>query len=333
MLQPRRPRRYSAAALGVLSSAIMAGNVIGPLAGGFLGQLFGVKNTFLAAGALIFVGFLGTAIFLKEDRKPRDRMAQIHTGWAEVPRKGLVLALLALSALLMFAVISVEPIITVHLQHLTGGQAPVAVTAGIVFSLGAAGTIISGPGLGRLADRIGHTRVLTLSLGAATGLLALQAVAPGVWEFGVLRFLMGVALGGVTPTIVATIRGLLPETSVGLVLGYNVSAQYVGQVVGPVAAGWAGGVLATDSVFLITAMVAGIGTLLALASEATLVPDRTTDPCGGPSRHSRPAARKNAILRCSCPVDASRIATTSRTSGNYMQKTLAPWRASASHWH
>ncbi|MBB2995299.1 hypothetical protein [Paeniglutamicibacter cryotolerans] len=96
--------------------------------------------------------------------------------------------MLSLSALLMFAVISVEPVITVHIEHLLAGEAPVAVVAGIVFALGAAGAIISGPGLGRLADRIGHTRVLTLSLAAATVLLALQAAALDIWRFALLAF-------------------------------------------------------------------------------------------------------------------------------------------------
>lgn len=278
LVAAQTPKRHSAGALGILSSAIMAGNIIGPLTGGFVGQVIGIQDTFLAAGAFIFLGFLGTAFFLKEERKRPDRSRVVRTGWAEVPRKRLILALLSLSALLMFAVISVEPIITVHIEDLLGRGAPVAVVAGIVFSLGAAGTIVSGPGLGRLADRIGHTRVLTLSLAVATILLALQAVTTDIWQFALLRLFMGVALGGVTPTIIATIRGLLPESSVGLVLGYNVSAQYVGQVVGPLTAGWVGGVLGTSEVFWMTAAVAGIGTMLAFGIRRRLMASEVVEP-------------------------------------------------------
>src|SRR5690606_24984611 len=182
-------------------------------------------------------------------------------GWRDVPRKSTILALLGLSAILMFATISAEPIITVHVERLTGTEESVAIFSAVVFSLSALGTILSGPGLGRLADHIGHMRVLTYSLLAATILLALQSIAPELISFAALRFATGLALGGITPTVVATIRQLLPETSVGLVLGYNVSAQYAGQVTGPIVAGALGGLLGTSSVFV----MAAISTLPGLA--------------------------------------------------------------------
>src|SRR5690606_33296568 len=116
----------------------------------------------------------------------------------------------------------------------------------------------------RLADRVGHLRVLTLSLTAATVLLALQAIAPELISFAVLRFATGVALGGITPTVVATIRRLLPATSVGLVLGYNVSAQYLGQVSGPIIAGVLGGTLGTSAVFVMSSATTLVGLVVTL---------------------------------------------------------------------
>lgn len=262
LVAAQTPKEKSAWALGILSSAIMAGNIAGPLLGGSIAEIFGVKAAFFAVGALIFIAFLGTAFFLKETKRTQARTRRTRSGgWRDVPRKSTILALLGLSAILMFATISAEPIITVHVERLTGTDESVAIFSAVVFSLSALGTILSGPGLGRLADRIGHMRVLTYSLLAATILLALQSVAPELISFAALRFATGLALGGITPTVVATIRQLLPETSVGLVLGYNVSAQYAGQVTGPIVAGALGGLLGTSSVFV----MAAISTLLGLA--------------------------------------------------------------------
>lgn len=262
LVAAQTPKEKSAWALGILSSAIMAGNIAGPLLGGSIAEIFGVKAAFFAVGALIFIAFLGTAFFLKETKRTQARTRRTRSGgWRDVPRKSTILALLGLSAILMFATISAEPIITVHVERLTGTDESVAIFSAVVFSLSALGTILSGPGLGRLADSIGHMRVLTYSLLAATILLALQSVAPELISFAALRFATGLALGGITPTVVATIRQLLPETSVGLVLGYNVSAQYAGQVTGPIVAGALGGLLGTSSVFV----MAAIATLLGLA--------------------------------------------------------------------
>ena len=267
LVAAQTPRDRSAWALGTLSSAIMAGTIAGPLIGGTLAQTIGVQGAFLATGGLIFLAFLGTTLFLKE--APRlDRgteKSKPSSSWAAVPYKLPVIALLSLSTLLMFATISVEPIIAEHVRSLTGSADDTALYAAVVFSITAFGTILSGPNLGKLADRIGHMQVLTLSLIAATLFLAAQAVVDDLIAFAILRFLTGIALGGITPTVVATIRRLLPDTSVGLVLGYNVSAQYIGQVAGPVLAGWLGGIAGTHSVFMATAIITAVGLITATA--------------------------------------------------------------------
>lgn len=270
LVAAQTPKERSAWALGVLSSAIMAGNIVGPLVGGSVAQAFGVEVAFFGTGALIFLAFIGTAVFVKEQPRAGGAAGSRGTakrsgGWKDVPHKSTVLSLLGLSVLLMFATISVEPIITVHVERLTGSTDHVALFAAIVFSLTALGTVLSGPWLGKLADRIGHLRVLTGSLIAATILLAVQAIAPELWTFAALRFATGLALGGITPTVVATIRRLLPDTSVGLVLGYNVSAQYLGQVTGPILAGILGGALGTSAVFVATAALTALGVLATLA--------------------------------------------------------------------
>lgn len=268
LVAAQTPKERSAWALGVLSSAIMTGNIAGPLLGGFFAEAFGVQTAFLATGALIFVTFLGTAIFLREQPRPRAAQAAGKTkprgGWKQVPHKPIVLALLGVSTLLMFATIAVEPIITVHVESLTSSTKNVAVFAAFVFSLTALGTVLSGPWLGGLADRIGHLRVLTASLAAATVLLAVQAFVSDLSWFAALRFATGIALGGITPTVVTTIRRLIPDTSVGLVLGYNVSAQYLGQVSGPIFAGLLGGAIGTGSVFIATAVVTALGLVAVL---------------------------------------------------------------------
>ena len=267
LVAAQTPKERSAWAIGVLSSAIMAGTIAGPLIGGTLAQTIGVQGAFLATGGLIFIAFLGTTIFLKE--VPRDAASRAGSrrggSWAAVPHKLPILALLSLSTLLTFATISVEPIIAAHVQTLTGSTDNVAIYSAVIFSLTAFGTILSGPNLGRLADRIGHMQVLVVSLVAATLFLAVQSLAGDLITFAILRFLTGVALGGITPSVVATIRRLLPDTSVGLVLGYNVSAQYIGQVAGPILAGAIGSTSGTSAVFLATAFVTALGLITATA--------------------------------------------------------------------
>ncbi len=46
----------------------------------------------------------------------------------------------------------------------------------------------------------------------------------------VLRFLMGLALGGLLPAITSVVRYSVPDHAAGYILGYATSAQYIGQV-------------------------------------------------------------------------------------------------------
>ncbi len=100
--------------------------------------------------------------------------------------------------------------------------------AGIVMSAAALGSILSASRLGKLADRIGHWPVIAGALAVAGLLLIPQAFVTSSWQLIVLRFLMGVALGGLLPCISAVIRHSVPDSAAGSILGLSVSSQYVG---------------------------------------------------------------------------------------------------------
>lgn len=54
-------------ALGVLSTATICGSLIGPLIGGYLANTIGIRNVFFTIGFLLFITFIATVIFVKED--------------------------------------------------------------------------------------------------------------------------------------------------------------------------------------------------------------------------------------------------------------------------
>jgi MFS family permease len=172
--------------------------------------------------------------------------------------------------------------VTVYIRQLDPGTGHVAALAGVVMAIGAAGSIASAPRVGRLADRLGYERVITACLSVAAVTLALQALVENVWELGLLRLAMGLALGGLLPTITASIRHTVPDGVVGRVLGLSVSAQYVGQVVGPVLGGVVAGVLGIRAVFVATAIILAVGASLSRVGVPSSRSDahRSTRPAG-----------------------------------------------------
>jgi len=256
------PKARSAWALGILSSGLMAGNLIGPIVGGALPPLIGIRATFMAAGALIFVAFIVTALFLRESFvEPHARESRPHFAWSDVPNKRIVVAMLITGSLLMFANMSIEPIITVYVRTLVRDPHSITFISGLVMSAGALGSIVSAAQIGKIADRIGHARVIVITLTVSALLLIPQAFVTTGWELIGLRFLMGVALGGLLPSVASVIRHNIPDRVAGTILGFSVSAQLAGQVTGPLVGGFIGGQIGMRAVFLGTCVILLAGAL------------------------------------------------------------------------
>jgi MFS family permease len=259
LVATQTPKSRSGWALGVLSSGIMAGSLVGPLVGGLLPPLIGIRATFLFAGAVIFVTFLGTTFLIREERAPAKKGAKkASTGWSQIPDKRPILAMLATGLLLMLANMSIEPIITVYVAQFAD-PARVTFIAGLVMSAAALGAILSSSYLGKLADRVGHWNVIIACLAVSAVLLIPQAFVVSDWQLILLRFLMGLALGGLMPGVTSIIRHSVPDAMVGRVLGYATSSNFVGQVAGPLVGGFVGGHIGMRAVFLGTAILMALG--------------------------------------------------------------------------
>jgi MFS family permease len=261
LVATQTPKDRSGWALGTLSSGIMAGNLAGPLIGGVLPPLIGIRATFFCAGAVIFVSFLATLFLIKEEKRPPGARYAARAGWSSIPNKRPVIAMLITGMLLLLANMSIEPIITIYVAQLVREADQVTLVAGLAMSAAALGSILSASRLGKLADRIGHWNVVTGGLLVCAVLLIPQAVVTASWQLVVLRFLMGLSLGGLLPCIAAVIRHNVPDAVAGKTLGYSTSAQYAGQVIGPLAGGFVGGHVGMRAVFLGTCvlMAAGAG--------------------------------------------------------------------------
>lgn len=134
LVATQMPKARCGWALGLLSSGIMAGNVAGPLIGGTLPSMIGIRATFLAAGAVIGVAFVATVIFVKRDcpTARRGEHAAEKRGWGAVPDKRPIVAMLLTGMLLLLANMSIEPIISVYVGQLAVTPDHVTFVAGLV---------------------------------------------------------------------------------------------------------------------------------------------------------------------------------------------------------
>lgn len=263
LVATQTPKARTSWALGMLSSGVMAGSLVGPLVGGALPPLIGVRATFFLAGGLIFIAFLATALMVRETHLPVRALAGTPGAWSLIENRRSVLVMLLTGALVTLATMSIEPIVTIYVAQLMPSGAPVTMMSGAIMSAGALGSVVAAPRMGRLADRIGQRKVVVGGLIASALLLLPQAAVANAWQLLGLRFLMGIALAGLIPAITSMIRHAVPAQVAGQILALNTSAQYVGFVAGPLLGGFVGAHLGMRPVFLATSAVMLAGAALA----------------------------------------------------------------------
>ena len=274
LVATQTPRERAGWALGTLSIGTLGGSLVGPLVGGLLPDLIGLRQTFFAGGAMIAVAFVATCTLIREEKIIRKPPAPgPRTGaWSSIQDLRPVIAMLVTAFLLLLANMSIEPIITVYVAALDPSDTHVARMAGFVMAAAALASIIAAPRVGRLADRFGAWNVVVLGLLAAALLLLPQAMVTSTWQLLVLRFLMGLSLAGLLPAITSLIRHNVPDRIAGQMLGYSQSAQFAGQVAGPLMGGFLGAHVGVRSVFLVTSalMLCGAGITWAARKPHTL---------------------------------------------------------------
>lgn len=268
MIGTQAPRERAGWALGVLSTGALAGNLIGPLVGGFLPGLVGIRGTFFVGGGIIAIAAIATILLVREDFDPgvdvKTRTVAAAGAKPSISSPFVIPALLVTAMMVLLANMSIEPIITVYIGQLGVNHHHLARVAGIVMACSAFGSMLTAPRLGALADRIGAWKVIIGCL-FVTGLVMLpQAFVTEWWQLAILRGLMGMTIAGLLPAIAKLVRHSVSDSNSGKTLGYLQSAQFSGQVVGPLLGAQIGAHIGLHEVFFVTG---GLLLLAALANQ------------------------------------------------------------------
>jgi DHA1 family multidrug resistance protein-like MFS transporter len=240
-------------ALGTLSTSNIAGSLLGPLIGGYIGESFGLRNVFFLTGALLLIAFITTFLFVKESFTREDQKApNIKEVWNTVPEKSLTIILFVTFFMLALALYSVEPIITVYITQISRNTGHVALLAGMAFSAAGLANIIAAPRLGKLSDKIGAQKVMLAALVVAGLIYIPQAFMKNTWQFIGLRFFLGLAIAGLNPSVNTLLKKITPASLMGRVFGFSMSAGYLGVFGGAVLGGQVAAHLGIRYVFFIT---------------------------------------------------------------------------------
>ncbi len=222
------PKEHHGFALGVLSSAVWSGNMIGFLAGAFFVDLLGYKWGFIGCGILYLLGGIITHVLVRENFVPPEKKAEKKSVWKELRSYSAAIWIMLILFVLMGLARQIEfPYVPILVSRITEPDKAVFYT-GVISLAAAVGGLISGIVLGRLCDKFPPMLVAVPAVIISAITLVLQAAAATPFQLGTWRFINYTAGGGLDPAFQAMLARLSPEEKRGTLFGFAASLRIVG---------------------------------------------------------------------------------------------------------
>jgi MFS transporter, DHA1 family, multidrug resistance protein len=250
------PRQRLGFAMGLLQTAAASGTIIGPLIGGSLADLVGVRPVFfVTAGLLLGAGLLAVST-VREDFTPTPRLAGegFFGGVREIMGFSQLRFVFLLLFVAQFSAMIIEPIVTLYISTLPSVSAEnLGSQSGLIFAVAGFTGLVAAPLWGRLGDRTARYKaIISVALLGASLSYFPQALVDSPGQFLVFRGLLGAFNAALGPAVFAVIASVVPANRQGSAFGLTATPIMMGNVVGPVAGGLLQAAFGIHSIFFLT---------------------------------------------------------------------------------
>ena len=240
------PREKMGWCLGLMQGGSTAGGVFGPLIGGVLAEVFGMRASFYFAGAALGLIALGLILFIKGGEQKKIAPAASDKkkdkgGSFKLLKVPVIQRMLFAAAVVQLAVMLVQPVLPLYIAELQGSMDNIVMVSGIVFSVVGISGVFAAPMWGRIGTNIGYRWALYVALLGGGIFGVVQAIPGDITPFVIWRFVGGIFFAGIFPAINALFAENTLPNERGRIYGLSYAAQQIGSVMGPIL----GGLMAT----------------------------------------------------------------------------------------
>jgi MFS transporter, DHA1 family, multidrug resistance protein len=275
-ISTQTPKEIAGRVLGTLQTGSITGSLFGPMLGGILADSLGFSLTFKWTSIAIFVSGLlvfATKEYVIEPKKGSKLHYSSKEVLVHIVKNPVLLTVLLISTLVQIAHFSIQPILSLFVTELHG-PTNIAFYSGIAFSAAGLGNLLMSRNWGKIADQHGYIKILVILL-FISGIVYLPGAAiTNFWQLIIIRFVLGIAIGGIIPVRIAYIRQEAPIAMQGEVLGYNTSLRFLGNIIGPMLGGFISGYFGFSAVFISTSsllIVSGVILFISMHRHPNLV--------------------------------------------------------------
>ena len=251
---------------GLLHTAVIAGGVVGPLAGGAIADQMGLRPVFLITAGLSAVAGFTTMAWVREAHELRAPGQGGFSAWALLQtaardivgfaREGPLRSILLVVFAVRFGAALVDPILVLFIETLEGYDPRLLATVtGLVFGVTMVATLVLTPVWGKLGDRSGAGRLLAIcATGAGLAYLP-QAFVGDVYALGALRFLSGAFLAGIFPAAYTMTARHSSRERRGSAYGFTFSSLILANALGPMVGGTLAAVIGLQALIVVGALL------------------------------------------------------------------------------
>src|SRR5919106_737473 len=232
------PRDKVATAIGTVQTAQRIGPTVGPIIGGILAPLVGLRNAFLVASGFYVVAFiLVTFLFREPPRQAAAKREGSRMSFTSILAFENFLIVMVLLFGLQLVDRSFGPVLPLYLGELGYAADRVPIMAGILFSIlaftGALGNQLSSRLLRRHSPRVVIAWAVLVGASALAGFTASDAV----WALSMTLAVVGLCIGTSITTAYAAGNAVIPPDVHATAFGFLTGAALIGIALSPVLSG------------------------------------------------------------------------------------------------
>jgi DHA1 family multidrug resistance protein-like MFS transporter len=234
------PRERMAQAIGTIQTAQRLGPALGPVIGGVLAPLVGLRNAFLVSAAFYALAFFVVLFLYHEPRSPstpgEDRSARVSFGNILAFENFLLLMLVIFGLQLVDR--SFGPVLPLYIGQLGFAREDVPIVSGVLFSVLAFSAALGNQIAGRLLRRMSARALITSAALMGAAGLALFALQPPLWGLGLSLAVVGSAVGTASTSAYSAAGTVIPREVHATGFSVLTSASLAGLALSPVIAGF-----------------------------------------------------------------------------------------------
>ncbi|MHC1717487.1 MAG: MFS transporter [Acidaminococcaceae bacterium] len=248
------PKEQIAFTIGIFQTSLIVGGAVGPMIGGLIADHFGYRQPFFMFGLLCFLSLILIRFSIVETFVPvgKSERTSVREVFAYIWSMADLRIMLLIQCLTQFAIQSIGPILPLYIRTMVVDDSNLASISGTIIAIGGIASAFASGSMGFLINRYSHKQImLVASLLGSISFLG-QMAASDIITLGTMRFLNGLCIGAMIPSSNTIITYLIPETKRGAAFGITSTFALMGNVLGPISAGFLTLAYGFQSIFWVT---------------------------------------------------------------------------------